>query len=816
MDIDSKPDMAQWVRVREALDLAIERTPEERESILAGLRLDAATLRETRDLLAAADNAEHFMPLLSPQAAPTVPVYRSLPVSTRIGPFVVDALLGRGGHGEVYSATRQDGQFEQRVALKLLRPEALEQFDNFRAERQILAGLEHPGIARLIDGGVAPDGRPYMAMEFVEGAAIDTFCRENRLDLATRIRLTLDVCAAVAHAHTNLVVHGDIKPDNILVSADGVAKLLDFGVARLVDTSHITSGLTAALSTPAYAAPEQLAGRRATTATDIYALGALLYELLSGRPAWQIGDTALSWASRVLNDEPPLPSSLARVSDLTPDPALLRGDLDAIIGKAMRADPAARYETVPALADDLRRYLARLPVLARNGTVAYRLSRFVRRHFAAVAASAILVIGGATGTAAVAWNMQQAEAGRIAARLEAVRGESLRDFMGLMFRATDTLREKGPDSPRDILDAGAEQMEQDAEAGPLNPQLVRAMGEFYFEMEEFDAAHPFLQHFLDLANQQGDEALISQVKRLLASIALRQGDLAEAERLIGEAADIMARAPGFFARERAELDGLRAALLREQGQPEAGIALLRSAVAELTVLLGPNSLDTLILRQNLAVQLLDHGEQQAASDMLEDILAVLAATGRRQSAIAVAAISAQSVIASQQGDNERAADLAGEALTLRRQIYAPSSSQLPIELNFARSLSNLGRNREALDIYDESLRLSEDMGTQNSSMHAALLTNRGLEYISLGNLPAAGADIDEAMALISANFGKTSRYYAAGLFARAQLNYANGNMDAARTDLEQARPLFEDMGPGGQPYMAMIEQVQAILDRATP
>lgn len=815
--MDAQQTAQNWAKVRELFDELIEREAGQRETILAGLRLDPSVLRETRELLAAADRSAGFMTVLpNIEVTPEI-VYRSLAVDSRVGVFAVEAIVGRGGHGEVYRASRQDGQFEQQVALKLLRPEALSQFENFRAERQILASLEHAGIARLIDGGIAPDGRPYMAMEFIEGTAIDAYCRSHRLDLEARIGLMLAVCAAVAHAHANLVVHGDIKPDNILVTADGQPKLLDFGIARLLETGQATSGLTVALSTPAYAAPEQLAGKRATIATDVYALGALLYEVLSGSAAWQLGDAPVSWASRILNDEPPLPSVVARHGDADGiDPALLRGDLDAIVGKAMRAQPGARYETVPALMDDLRRFVDRRPVLARNGNAAYRVGRFVRRNAIAVAASGIIAVVALGGAAGIGWNMQRAEANRVAAQLEAIRGESMRDFMAVLFRAVYAEREEGLHTARDILDAGAAQLERDAMAGPVNAQLVRTIGELYFEVEEYAAAQPILENFLKLAGEQGDGALVAQVKRLLASIALRQGDVPGTERLIAEADAFFSQDRMLYARERAELDGVRAALLRETGHRDEAIALLRRVVAELTGLLGPTSLDVLTLQQNLAVHLLTNGQREEAEEVLTGLRQTLRATGREQSSIALAAVSAQGQIDVQNGNPESALALFGEAVAIRKQIYAPSGSLLALDLNYARGLADAGRNQEALAVYDEAIGMVVPTGNENGTFHVVLLANRGLAQVALGHLDAAAADIDQALIRSAASFGRDSQYYGLSLFARAQLHYARGDMAAAQADLERSRPLFEAMGPGAAQYLAMHEQVQAMVAEAMP
>lgn len=809
MPVSTLQDPQQWAQVRRLLDDLVERPHHERETRLAALFLDAAVLKETRELLLAADRAEGFMTVLPTIELPAAESYRSLPEGTRIGAFVVEALIGRGGHGEVYHASRADGQFEQRVALKLLRPEALSQFENFRAERQILASFEHPGIARLIDGGVAPDRRPYMAMELVEGVEIDQFCRANQLDLPARVRLLRQVAAAVAYAQANLVVHGDIKPGNILVTPDGQPKLLDFGIARLIETDELTSGLTIALSTPAYAAPEQLAGKRATIATDIYALGAVLYEILAGHAAWQTGDSPVSWASRILDDEPPLPSAVAK----GPEAGALRGDLDSIVARSMRARPADRYETVPALMDDLQRYLDHRPVLARNGNVFYSFSRFIRRNAVPVAASVLVLATIAAGGTAVAWNMQKANASRVTAQLESDRGEALRDFMALLFRATYDQRNVGLHDAGEILDASAERLERESKQGAVNPQLVRAIGELYFEAEEYTSAKPFLETFLTVADQQSDPAFGAQVQRLLASIALREGDLPGADKLIAAADAVFAADTNLYARERAELDGIRAALLRETGKAEDAIILLKTVISRLEEQVGPDSLDVMILKNNLAVHLISNGEMDAAQQEIDTLNAALERTGRRDTSVALAALGTEGLIAQLQGDVERAVGLFQRSVETRKRIYPPSVALAALDFYYGRGLIQLARYSEAVSALDEALILTEQFG-EKGSLHIGILANRALALTGENRLDEAHADVDASIALAIEKFGADSVYFGLAMMSRAQLRFVENDYAGSRADFEQIRPIFVGMAGGGVTYISIIDDLMAQMDAA--
>ena len=328
----------------------------------------------------------------------------------RVGPYEIDRLLGRGGMGSVYLAHRADGQFDQKVAIKLIDlPVGSHLFsERLRQERQILAGLQHPYIARLLNGGLAEDGCPYLAIEYVEGLPIQRFAAEHNLTEVARIELFLRVCEAVQFAHQNFVVHRDLKPDNILVTADGTPRLLDFGTAKLVSPSANTSEgeLTRfgyLTYTPQYASPEQVLGKPITAASDTYSLGVLLYLLLTGSPPYRFEELTTAEMLHAICDEgPPQPS--------LPSGKRLNGDLKAILLKALRKEPQERYATVEQLAKDLRHYLDGHPVAARRGTWRYRTIKFVRRHQLALAATSLVAITLIAGIMGIAWQRQRAEA----------------------------------------------------------------------------------------------------------------------------------------------------------------------------------------------------------------------------------------------------------------------------------------------------------------------------------------------------------------------------------------------------------------------
>lgn len=329
----------------------------------------------------------------------------------RIGAYRIEALIGSGGMGDVYDATRADDEYHGHVAIKLLRANRANQamVRRFKAERQILATLEHRNIAKLLDGGTTEDGVPYFAMEKVEGLPIDRYCEQNALGIEDRIRLFMQVCAAVDYAHRHLVLHRDIKPSNIFVTTDGSVKLLDFGIAKLIrlgdELTNPGESLAGTLTvlpvlTPAFCSPEQARGEPLTTATDIYSLGAVLYLLLTGRHAHPFTQSkTTTWSAALTSDDPPKPSIAAQGFSIQPGThdshqwqRRLRGDLDSIVLMALRKEPALRYTSAEHLADDLRRHLNHQPVLARGGQLTYTAGRFIRRHRTAMAAAALIAV----------------------------------------------------------------------------------------------------------------------------------------------------------------------------------------------------------------------------------------------------------------------------------------------------------------------------------------------------------------------------------------------------------------------------------------
>ena len=422
----------QWKTIRPVLESALEMEPAHRVAFLdEACAQDPALRDEVESLILSHD--EVGSNALNPGSAPgLIPGYEvrfRLPPGKRIGAYKILEEIAVGGMGAVYRALRVDGEYRQQVALKIVRAELGTELtaSRFKNERQILASLDHPNIARILDGGTTAEGLPYFVMELLddkngEGLPITEYCDQHKLSIDERLKIFRTVCSAVHYAHQRLVVHRDIKPANILITAEGVPKLLDFGIAKILDPALLPENATATaagllMMTPEYASPEQLRGEAITTATDVYLLGLVLYQLLAGRRAYRFASRMPHEITRaILEAEPEKPSTAVRRADeagdknnekVAPTPEVLSGlrgdspeklqrrlagDLDNIVMKAIRKEPSERYGSVEQLSDDLRRHLEGLPVLARKNTIGYRCRKFVIRHKMNVAAAALVLL----------------------------------------------------------------------------------------------------------------------------------------------------------------------------------------------------------------------------------------------------------------------------------------------------------------------------------------------------------------------------------------------------------------------------------------
>jgi serine/threonine-protein kinase len=651
-------------------DEVVDLDEDSREALIAERCADRPELeRELRDLLAAdvRGASDEFVQAVvaSEAAALTSPDVRG----RQLGSWRIIETLGEGGMGTVYLADRADGEYEARAAIKLVRggiPSPV-LTERFRAERQILAGLSHPGVAKLLDGGSTEDGTPFLVMEFIDGQPITEFCADRELDVEMRLRLLLKVCESVTYAHAELVAHRDLKPSNILVTQEGEPKLLDFGIAKLMEDlgeagDGVTQGYT--VMTPAYSSPEQVSGERAGVAADVYSLGVLLYELLTDRlPLETRGLTPVQLISKVTQEVPAVASSVVE------EPARRRrlsGDLDAIVSRALRKEPERRYVSVEALAEDVRLHLDGMPIRARNDDWSYRTGKLVRRNRGVVSGGLLMLILGVSFTIntllqarAVGRERDRADAQRIAA-------QRVSSFLEELFTEADpNLATAGDLTVRELLDRGAGRVLTDLDSEPeIQASLALVMGRVYRAIGEYEGAEPLLD----------------------SALAVRERTSSAAPAELGE---------GY---------GERGALAYDLGEYEAAVDLHRRSLSAYQEAVEGDDVSVASALDWLAVALTELGEMEEAEEysrMATDMYRRIDPTPNAD--LASSLTSLQDVLRAN-GKVDEAVAVGEEALAMGRAVYGDNHLEVAHALNqMASSLRDARRMEEAVPLVEEGL-----------------------------------------------------------------------------------------------------------------
>jgi tetratricopeptide (TPR) repeat protein len=633
-----------WERLKDLLARALELDGPARQALLdAETAADPALRAEVEALLAADARTGPVDVLQSLVSRSTVArIVKGPEAGDRVGSYRIVRKIGEGGMGVVYEAERADPELRQRVALKLVHVAfgGRDLFERFLVERQILARLEHPNIARFLDGGLTDDDLPYYAMEYVEGTRIDRYCDARGLDLRKRLQLFQRVCQAVQYAHQNLIVHRDIKPDNVLVCADGTPKLLDFGIAKLLSVADPDGGAAPGTRTAGrrltleYASPEQIRGGTITPASDVYALAVLLYALLAGRSPYRNVDALPHELEHEICDiEPPRPSEAARTGRSN-DPTARRlaraltGDLDTIVMKALRKEPALRYAMAGQMADDVGRHLSGLPVLARPDTLAYRARKFVRRHAVGVAAASLVVASLIGGLGVALRQAKIAARERDNARSEAAKAQQVSEFLVGLFRASDPSVALGEDvSALTLLERGAARLEDEGELRDqpdVRATMLHVTSRVFKELGRYDRAAELAQQALDLRTAAFGPTSpeVAQTLTLLGSISHERGDPETAEAFHRRAVAINQRlfAPGDSQLENS-LKGLALAWQVEGKYHEAD-SLWNSLLASARVRFGPRSQQAGETLHSLGWARLAAGDYAAAESSFREALAI--------------------------------------------------------------------------------------------------------------------------------------------------------------------------------------------------
>lgn len=673
--------------------------------------------------------------------------------------------LGAGGMGVVYLAERADGHYEHRAALKVIRSELADEIlvQRFLAERQILAQLSHPNIATLLDGGMTEDGLPYLVLELVDGRPIDSFCEEQGLALEQRVRLMERVCRAVDFAHRQLVVHRDLKPSNILVRPDGVPKLVDFGVAKLLDGSSVDEPTRFAPLTPRYAAPEQHVGGPVSIAADVWALGVVTAEVVLGEAPTAKGAIHESGAAVVAHPG-------------------LRGDLANIVGHALEPEPERRYRAAGELADDLERWLEGRPVQATRPTLWYRFNKLIRRHRAAAAAVVVAHLVAAAGLGGIVWQARQARIERDLARQEALRAEQVTAFLQGLF-ASAMPRVGGEPRVRDLLDQGATRIENDlSEAPAVRARLLETIGSAYKWLGELDRAEELLLEAerLQRSVSPGSEEHAVAVAAL-GGVLLARGEPGTAKARFLEALEILDGAGVGRNESRATLLNSLGMAELSLGNPEAAARWLRPSVEMFASGEDPGEA---ACRGNLGRALDRIGEHAAAEAEHRAALEIYRRTDADNATIATV-LSNLAISLSSQGRLDEAVENIEQARLVWRQVPGSEAQQAEAEANFAYLLIVAGRAEAAVELAASAAAKLKEL-KPDATNTIATEANLGWALAMAGRSSEALPVLEGVVAALQERFGADHPVTARGRTRYGAALHRAGQMAAAQRQLERA------------------------------
>ncbi len=838
-----------WDRLERLFYQALDLQPADRPAFLDEACGDDSSLRkEIESLLESSSKTFGFLQKPIEQAAQGV---AAKDVGQRIGPYQLMGLLGEGGMGEVYLAVRADQLYQQEVAIKVMRPglkQAQAMLVRFSAERQILASLNHPNVARLLDAGITDHDAPYLVMEYVKGIPIDEYCHSQKLDTNERLRLFRTVCGAVEYAHKNLVVHRDIKPANILVTPEGTPKLLDFGIAKLLNPEVDEQSVTQTrerMMTPEYASPEQIRGEQITTATDVYALGVLLYELLTGQRPFRLDSKSPFEVFQIICEQEPEPPSIATQAAVAPlEPEVRRqlsGDLDNIVLMAMRKEPARRYASVSALSADVQAYLSGYPVRARTATWTYRSSKFIRRHKAAVVATALFAVALIGFSIAMGLLARQANRERRTAERET-------QFLNSIFQAATPDRARGKQvTARDLLDQGAKRIDSELAGQPaLQATMLDNIGRAYTALGMYDQAEPLLHHAYDIRRRTSGEDSLETASTLDAwattlrlenqyeraeplfrqSLAIREkklggDDLVVADSLadlgeclywedhIPEAELILRRALAIYRRSDPNAGDsprvyLAWVLERKGSYPEAA-QLLREAVDIDKRTKGPDSPDYLNSLHNFAGSLIDAGDLDGAEAADRKVLEGRTRVSGENHPDLYYPLNNLGYILLEKGEWAEAVPFLERAYAIQRKLPHSEASMAASLNNLGRAMQEKGDYMEAEKDFNQALALTEKANGRAGWRAAAIIANLGLLQFDKGDYAAAESYELQALAMRRSLGGEDHPDVATSLIEVAEVQVFQGDPKTAEPMLRKALAIREKKFNPGHPAIIAAE-----------
>ncbi len=822
-----EPDL--WRRLEEVFQQALELPEGARSAFIAEASGGDATLRgELEALLSAHESSGSFLeePVVEGGISQLIREQKDDYKSRKIGPYRLLKKLGEGGMSRVYLAVRDDDEYQKLVALKVI-PRDLDRDDlrrRFRTERQILASLDHTNIAKLLDGGTTESGLPYFVMDYIEGVQIDEYCDRNRLSIVERLELFRTVCAAVQYAHQNLVVHRDIKASNILVTDDGMPKLLDFGIAKLLKPEAFAAPVEFTATrirpmTPSYASPEQIRGRHITTATDIYSLGVLLYKLLTGRLPFELQKSPREMERAILEQEPQRPSTVvSRMSnvetvstDLSPGPAVqeppriqpaqlrrrLTGDLDNIAMMALRKEPQRRYASAEMLSEDIRRHMEGLPVFAHKDSLGYRASKFVKRNRIAIAVCAAfiaLLVGFAVNMTVQARRLALE---RDQAQHERDRAEEVVAFLQEIFSFSDPERTGSEEiTAREILDRGRRRIDTELAGQPIiQASLMEAIGNVYNTLGLFDWSEASLRRALELRLEhlgEGD-ALVAQSEDSLGVLLRARGNYEEAERLLRRS---LATRQKLFGDEH----------------PLVAQSLVHLAQVSYDKTEAYESAEQLYRRALEIMRKARGDDDPAVTEILSELGILLVQTGRFEEAEVVFRQALETRRRELGNDNPRTADSANnlgvflgilgrhdealplfrESLDVRLRILGEDHPATGESLNnLGRLLRETGDLEGAEDLYRQGLVIWRKRFGEGAPKVASMINNLGIVLLEQGELEEAETHLRRALAIRRQSLDANSPDLGWSLVGLGRLFLAKGEPQNAEPLIREALELYE-------------------------
>jgi serine/threonine-protein kinase len=782
---------------------ASELPPEQWDAHLLAAGAGAADIAEVRKMLNARSNAfdwfdglEKALPALTPTPA------EARKEGQRVGPYKLIREIGHGGMGEVYLAERDDGQFTRRVALKTIagaRYSARMQ-RRFLAEREILSKLNHENIARLLDGGADDSGAPYLVMEYVEGQSLLDYCNERGLAVRERLRLFLQAGAAVDYAHRHLIVHRDLKPANILVDAEGKVKLLDFGIAKLLEPDPLDEAtLTGLALTPDYASPEQVTHGAITTSTDVWGLGAVLYELLTGQRAVKPKDRTWREVERaVLEDVPEAPSRLRPSIDV---------DLDHICAKALAKEPDRRYASVEMLLADVQRYLDGKPVLARGDSWRYRASKFVRRNKAAVAAAtgAALLIAGFTVSLAVQ-----------SARLKKERDKVQRvaSLFVDLFNVADPDQSRGAGiTAREVLDKGVEKIQGGLVGDEeIQVELMDVMSRAYHKLGLYDRALPLLERPLEVRRKSGDSAAVADNLHRIGLVLNDQARYADAEKHFREALETRRRLFGERSGEAAESQTYLGLALFRQGKLAAAQPLFENAVAAERAISPPRTVKLADATAGLGLLHLGKGDPKSAEPLLREAAQLQTQALGRDNRVVADSLNNLATAVSLAGRYAEAQSIARDALEIAKRALGPDHPKVAtLENNLGLMLLSRGADKDAEPLFREAVRVRRAALGEKHPDLAQSLGNLGLLLQQRGQWAEAESLHREALSIRRQTFGAKHVAIVQSLGSLGQLKQARRQFAEAENLLRESFEMAAQTAGPAHPLTANCQQNLAQL-----